>query len=291
MQEKTRYKLEFVLTIVIIIGFLIFKFIPEYKESLGSSDKFLNTKECDGIIEIKINDKPNFMIVTEKNIIRGILFFDNAALCLYNQSIENKTIEEGIPSIIKILIENNYLTASSEVTFVKYTENSYQTLTTVFKNKLQELKVPVRYQDLQLTLDEKAISLDIDISSSSNILREIELYSKEIIRHNKNTESEYEEPLITELTDSTAKELTDNIYKKIEAYVEKNQIINQSTAENTFPITLIPATKEGDLFPNPSSWYYIKDSKVYAYISITKGNKSFSYCYNASIDTYKKGQC
>lgn len=85
-----------------------------------------------------------------------------------------------------------------------------------------------------MTLDEKAISLDIDISSSSNILREIELYSKEIIRHNKNTESEYEEPLITELSDSTAKELTDNIYKKIEAYVEKNQIINQSTAENTF---------------------------------------------------------
>lgn len=292
MKESTQYKIEFILTIILVVGVLIFKFIPEFKASLGSSDSFLNPNTYDGIIEIKINDKPNFALVTEKEHIRAILFFDKASLCLYNQNIENMTIEDGVSTIVELLIEKDYLKSSYTMTFVKYSENSYQKVITAFKNKLQDMKVVVSYAELQLTLEEKAKSLNIDINNQENIIRDLELYSKEIIRHNKNNISEYEEPTIgSELTEEVAKELANNVYKKIENYVAKNNIINQQTTAATLPITLIPANQEGNIFPDAASWYYIQDSKVHAYISITSNNRTFSYCYQGSIDAYKKGQC
>lgn len=292
MKESTKYKIEFILTILLIIGVLIFKFIPEYKKSLGSSDSFLDTKNYDGIVEIKINDQPDFILITERDYISAILFFDKKALCLYNQNIENKTIEEGINIIVEQLIKNNYLQSGSTITFAKYTDNSYQRVQAAFKNKLQALKVTVTYAEIQLTLKDKAASLGIEDSNPEELLRKLELYSKEIIRYDKNNVSEYEDPVIeADLTETTSKELTNNIYRKLEEYAAENKITNQATTSTTLPITLIPATSDGTLFPDATSWYYIKDSKVYAYISLTSNNQTFSYCYQGSIDAYKKGQC
>lgn len=292
MKESTKYKIEFVLTILLIVGVLIFKFIPEYKASRGSSDYFISPNSYDGIIEIKINDKPNFALVTEKDQIKAILYFDKAALCLYNQNIENKTIEAGVSSIVELLIENNYLKSSYTMTFVKYEGDSYQKVLTAFKNKLINMKVTVSYAELELTLESKLKSLGIEVTDSENMIRELDLYSKEIIRHYKNNVSEYEESAIgSDIKEETAKELTNNVYKKIENYVAKNNITNQQANATTLPITLIPANQEGSVLPDPTSWYYVQDSKVYAYISITSNNKTFSYCYQGSIDIYKKGQC
>lgn len=292
MKESTKYKIEFILTILLIVGILIFKFIPEYKASRGSSDSFINPNSYDGIIEIKINDKPNFALVTEKDQIKAILFFDKASLCLYNQNIENKTIESGVSTIVELLIENNYLKSSYTMTFVKYSEESYQRVLTAFKNELINMKVNVTYAELELTLESKLKALGIEETDSENMIRKLDLYSKEIIRHYKNNISEYEESTIgSEITDQTAKELTNNVYKKIENYVAQNNITNQQANAATLPITLIPANQEGSILPDQISWYYVQDSKVYAYISITSNNKTYSYCYQGSIDIYKKGQC
>lgn len=292
MKESTKYKIEFFLTIFLILGVLIFKFIPEYKNSLGSSDSFLDTKNYDGIVEIKINDQPDFILVTQKDYISAILFFDKKSLCLYNQNIENRSIEEGINIIVEQLIKNNYLQSASTITFAKYTEYSYQQVQTAFKNKLQALKVTVNYAEIQLTLKDKAISLGIEDVDSEEILRKLELYSKEIVRYDKNNVSKYDDPVApASLTEESAKELTNNIYRKLEDYATENKVINQPQNSTILPITLIPATSEGTLFPDTTSWYYIKDGRVYAYISLTSDNQTFSYCYQGSIDTYKKGQC
>ena len=104
--------------------------------------------------------------------------------------------------------------------------------------------------------------------------------------------SEYEQTTIQQdITEDQAKEYANNVYKKIENYVSENNIINQDINNATLPITLIPATSSGNVFPDSTSWYYVQDSKVYAYISITHNSKNYSYCYQASTDEYKKGQC
>ena len=76
MKETTKYKIQLILVFLLMIGALLFKFIPEYKASKGSSDSYLNLSNADDIVEIKINNKPNFAIITEKDSIIGILFFD-----------------------------------------------------------------------------------------------------------------------------------------------------------------------------------------------------------------------
>lgn len=292
MKETTKYKIQLILVFLLMIGALLFKFIPEYKASKGSSDSYLNLSNADDIVEIKINNKPNFAIITEKDSIIGILFFDKESLCLYNQNIETKTIEDGVNTIVEILIENNYLKSSSTVTFTNYLDNSYQIVTNVFKNKLINMNVAMNYQELKSTLEIKAKFLDLDATDNEQIVKQLELYSKDIIRRSKNNISEYEQTTIQQdITEEQAKEYTNNVYKKIENYVYENNIVNQDINNATLPITLIPATSSGNVFPDSTSWYYVQDSKVYAYISITHNSKNYSYCYQASIDEYKKGQC
>ena len=98
-----------ILVFILIVCSLVFKVIPEYKETQGSSDKFINTEKYTDIIEIAINNKPNFALVIEDKLISNILFFDQEAICLYNQDIEGSTIKEGTKKIVELLIQNDYL--------------------------------------------------------------------------------------------------------------------------------------------------------------------------------------
>lgn len=291
MKESTINKIEILLVFLLIIGALLFKFIPEYQNSQGSSDAYIDSTSFDDIIEIKVNDKPNFAIVTSDNSIIGILFFDKESLCIYNQNIENMTIEDGMNNIVELLIENNYLKSNSAITFIKYSNASYEKVTNAFKNTLLNLKVEVNYIEMETTLQERSISLDITETDVEQIMKELDLYSKDIIRHNKNNVSESSTSTPAEMSEITSKEYANNVYIKIENYIEDNNIVNQEVTNTSLPIYLIPANSQGTVFPDTSSWYYIKDSKVYAYISITHNNKTYSYCYQGSIDEYKKGQC
>ncbi len=292
MSDKTIQILKIIIVLVLFLGGLFFKYLPEYKKSLGSSDSYIDSANYDDLIEIYIDNKPNFMIVTKKETINGILFFDKESLCLYNQNIENSKIEDGINIIVEQLIKYDYLKSTSTITFVKYSDKSYQKVTTSFKNYLTELNVPINYIEKTSSLEEKRILYNITVTENEQIIKELELYSKNIVRNNKNDVTNKQESNISEeINEDNARRFTDNVYIKIEKYIKDNNITNQEVNNTSLPITLIPINEKGNIYPDSSSWYYVQDSKVYAYISITHNNQNYSYCYQSSIDEYKKGQC
>lgn len=292
MKEKHRNILQVILVIILIICALIFKVIPEYQETKGSSDTYIDTDTYTDIVEIKINNKPNFAIVTTEKTISNILFFDQESLCLYNQDIEGTTIQEGTKKIIELLIENDYLKQNYFLTLTNYKNTSYESIKSGLLNYLTELNVVITLQEETSSITSKAKSLNITTEEETEQLKEIELTSKDIVRHYNNNVSGTSTITKTEsITDDSSRDYTDTVYKKIENYVRQNNIINQDVSASLLDITQIPANTEGTIFPDSTSWYYVQDGNVFAYISITQKNTNYSYCYQASIDVYKKGQC
>ena len=294
MKEKTLTIIEIIIIFILMIGAIIFKFLPEYKASKGSSDTYINTENFQDLIEVRINDKPNFALVITDKTISNILFFDSSSSCLYNKNIEAKDINSGVKEIIKLLIENNYLKQNSTITLTTYKSTKHLEIKNAFLTETTKLNLNILLQETKSTIEEKAESFNITGEDELELLKEIEMYSKNIIRRviNDVAQSEdYNQQAQIDLDENLSHEYADNIYKKIENYSRKNNIINQEISNQTLQISLIPANKEGTIFPDDTSWYYIKESKVYLYISITQNNKNYSYCYQGSIDDYKKGIC
>lgn len=291
MKEKHKNIIQIILVFILIIGVLIFKEIPEYNKSKGSSDIYIDLEKYTDIVEITINNKPNFALVITENKISNILFFDEQAMCLYNQDIEGTSINKGVNKVIEILIENNYLKQDYFLILTKYKSPSYNKIKESIMKSLNSLNTTVTLQEENKTLEEKGKDLSITTIEENELLKEIELYSKNVIRHYKNNVSGITQIKPEVITEETSREYADNVYKKIENYVRTNNIINQEKEDLTLEITKIPANNQGTIFPDETSWYYIQDKKVYAYISINHNNKNYSYCYKASIDDYKKGKC
>ena len=291
MKDKYRITLQIILVIALIIGALVFKVIPEYKETQGSSDKYIKVDEYKDLVELKINNHTNFALVTTDKLITNILFFDNTSLVLYNQDIEGTSFENGIRKIINILIENNYLKTNDFITITKYHNKTDQIIKSEIVKCLNSLNASVNIIEEKNTIQQKAKSLKIEEADEKQQLKAIEYASKDIVRKYKNNLSGQQITQKEDITEENIRDYTDNVYKKIEQYVRQNEIINQDVNTTTLDITKIPANKRGNLFPDNTSWYYVQDKQVYAYISITVDDVNYSYCYQASIDIYKKGQC
>lgn len=293
MKEKHKTILQIILVFILIILALIFEVIPDYQNSQGSSDKYIDTDTYTDIVEVKINNSPNFALVITENKISNILFFDQKSLCLYNQDIEGTTIKEGTKKIIELLIENNHIKQDYFLILTSYKNISYETTKNNILKVLNNLSVTITLQETSSSINEKAKELNIEEEEETKQLKEIELYSKDLARHYKNDVSFNTTTITTkeQVTEDNSRDYTDTVYKKIENYMRQNNIINQPLESPNLEITKIPANTKGTIFPDATSWYYIEDSKVYAYISITIDNQNYSYCYQASIDIYKKGQC
>lgn len=291
MKEKHKNILQIILVFILIVCALVFKVIPEYNESKGSSDIYINTETYTDIVEVKINNKPNFALVITKDKISNILFFDQQSMSLYNKDIEGTSINKGVNKVIEILIENNYLKQDYFLILTKYKGTSYNKVKESIRKSLSGFNATVTLQEENKTLEEKGKDLSITITDEKALLKEIELYSKNVIRHYKNNASGTTQVKPEVITEQTSREYADNVYKKIENYVRTNNIINQTKENQTLEITKIPANNQGTVFPDETSWYYVQDKKVYAYISINHNNKNYSYCYQSSIDEYKKGKC
>lgn len=293
MNEKIKNIIQIIIVFVLIIGSIIFKFIPEYKNNFGSSDKYIDTTGYEDIVEIKINENLNFALIISKDKITNILFFDKNSLCLYNQDIENSKIEESINRIINILKNNDYINNTSTITIMKYQGKYYEQVLTSIKKELNILNIIPIYVEKTTTLQDKGKTLSITEKDDVSILKELEFLSKNIIRNKKynvseeNNYNDYYEIL----SETTSKEYTDVVYKKIENYVKKQNVINQDINNNSLQIDLIPANEKGTIYPDTTSWYYVENNQVYAYISITQNKSIYSYCYQGTIDNYKKGQC
>lgn len=293
MKEKTKNILELLAIIIIMIIMLIVKVIPEYKASIGSSDKYIDTDNFVDLIEFTINNKTNFALVTDTKNVTNILFFEETSLCLYNQQLEGKPIEEAVSLLTKTLIDNDFLKESSYLVLTNYKDKTYLPVKQALTAELLSLNLTIQLEEKASTLEAKAASLNVSSDEEITLLKNLELYSKDLIRHVKNdvtasTETKEKEEVLTE---ELAKTYCDNVYKKIDDYAKKNNITMQEAADSNLPITLIPANKTGTIFPDNSSSYYIADSKVYAYISITANLKTYSYCYNGSLLEARKGEC
>ena len=285
MSEKTKSIIQIILVIVLMIGTLIFKSIPEYKKSLGSSDTFINTDNYTDIIEFKINNSPNFAIIISNNIISNILFFDETSLCLYNQNIEQTSLKSGIDKIITLLTANNYLKENSYITLIKYQGTSYEETKTYILNILSPTII---IEEQTSSISKKALELEVTGTDDKERLKGIELFSKNITRDYKNKNNIINNQNITE---EEALTYSNTIYNKLVAFIEDSNVIDQPKETPLLEITKIPADSSGTIFADETSWYYVKNKEIYAYISIEQGDESYSYCYLGSGDKYKKGQC
>lgn len=292
MQKKRYIILEIIILLVAMLLSVCLKFYPEYQKTKGSSDNFINIKNYECVVEVKLNTLPNFaLVLNKKQQVEAILFYNEESLLLYNQNIEGKSIDQAIEELVSILFKNNAPEKNS-LTLIEYGEEKTeikQELTKAF----QKRAISVIWQQ-QSSLDMKVKQLNIETTEEeeSALLQLLEEYSKELIRHKKNhtinTQTNIKNDQITK---AEAKMYANNIYKKIENYALDNKIENQEVTNSTLPIQSIPAEKNASYYPNSKSWYYIKEYKVYAYIELDIADTTYGYCYQASIDNNKEGEC
>ena len=255
-------KILIIFEILIVAGLFLFytfkEVIPDYKRSIGSSDKFINEKIYKKKYEFNIDNKINFsIIIDENNKIYHMLFFNKESACLANKNIENNTVEEVLKRIYSILYENNYLTNNSNIKIIRY-DNKDEIIYDLVRDINKEYNINGIINISDSTLENKINELKIE-SLEESYLKDLDLYSKEYIRLTKNIVLSKEE------SDNT-KVYCDNIYNKITNYINMNNISNLDINDTTLVISMISADEEFTHYPSINSWYYVKDKKVYAYI-------------------------
>lgn len=284
MEKKIIVILEILIIGVAFLAYTFKEAIPEYKKSIGSSDKFINTDIYNKMYEFNIDNKINFsIIIDENNNIYHMFFFDKESTCLANKNIENNKLEEGLKKIYIGLIEKDYLTNTSNINIIRY-DNKENIIYDIVSNlnRFYNIKGNINISDS--TIENKINELKLD-SIEESYLKDLDLYSKEYIRLTKNVVLSKEESINT-------REYSDNVYSKITNYMNMNGISNLNTNDTTLVINMIPGDEEHKYYPSINSWYYVKDKKVYAYIEfIINDNNVKGYCYEGSIDLVKEGVC
>ena len=282
MKKKTVVILEVLILLISAVIYFYVEVLPDFKKSLGSSDKLINTKKYQNMIEFNIDNNTNFALVLNKDKkVYHIFFFSKTARCLYNKNIENKDYSKSLDIVVNELIENQMLTTTSSIIVTKYNDNNYSEFIKTFKLILNKYNIETNVIEKVNTLEDKAKYLRIDNKNNDSILREIDFYSREFLRVNVGEKNN----II--ITDSNILTYTNNVYKKIENYVINNNIKTQEKNSEELIINLIPADSNGKYYPSSNSYYYVREGKVYAYIEID--NKG--YCYKGSINNYEKGEC
>ena len=292
MNEKIQSRLTIIVLIVIIIVGIFLKGIPELKESLGSSDKFITEKNYEDMVEFDINNNLNFAVVIKSNKINHIFMFNEQSVILYNQDIENNSIKKSISMITNLLINSNNLTQSSQVTLTSYENKHYNEVKQSFINELKSNNFNnITILEKQTTIEKKVERLEIEYSKKDDLISKLDIYSKNIISSAKTNENSYSTTESKTISKEQAKEYANNVYKKLENYVINNNIGEQDKNDTSLPINLIPASSDNTIYPNLDSWYYIKNKQVFAYIAIDTKDQTYGWCYNGGIDNYKEGEC
>ena len=186
------------------------------------------------MLEFEIPNKINFAVIINKNkSIYQIIFLDENASCLYNKNIENNDLESSLEMIIKILIENNYLDNSSIFKIIRYNDLYYQE----FISSLNKILIKFNINnsiEIKKDLKEKAKELSISSEDDREILKYIDYYSKELTR----TVKKQEKILEKKLDKTTSQEYINNVYKKIEKYINDNKNENLNKNNSDLIITL-----------------------------------------------------
>ena len=283
MEKKLRILFEVGFVIALVVYYMVKVMIPEYRERYGSSDTFLRAKSYHNMYEMKIDQSVHFaFVLNDKKQIYHIFFFNKEAKVLYNRGIENHSIEDALHKAIPLLVERGYLKEDSMITLIRYGEESYSEFLTSLYSNLEEYHIEKNIIEKQHSLEQLAQELQVEGNSNTEILRNLDYYSKEIVGF-LSDEVEKEDVDILEYSKS--------IYKKLMNYVEEKNIDSFDKENPPFPIQMIPADQEEEYFPTGNSWYSYQDGKMNAYIEFSKDNERYGYCFQGSIDSYKKGEC
>ena len=282
MEKKLRILFE-VGFVLVLVGYYIIKvMLPEYRERYGSSDTFLRTKNYHNMYEMKIDQSVHFaLVLNDKKQIYHIFFFNKEAKVLYNRGIENHSIEDALHKTISLLVERGYLKEDSIITLIRFGEGNYSEFLTSLYSNLEEYHIEKNVIEKQHSLEQLAQELHVEGNSNTEILRNLDYYSKETIGF---------------LTDEVEKEDMDNleysksVYQKLMNYIEEKNLSSFEKEKPPFPIQMIPADQE-EIYPTGNSWYSYQDGKLNAYIEFSKDNERYGYCFQGSIDSYKKGEC
>lgn len=273
--EKNRLKTEIIIILIVFIVLLI-RELPNMKKEIGSSNQLmLSLPTYTNVVTMNI-DAMELGIITDDKKIISLIFFDKKSLDLYNQKIENKSIDNGINKILKILVNKKTLNNNSTINIIRYKGN-YNFKTTI-KNNISNINYT--YKEQKANIKDLATKNNINKEEEKEILLELIYLSKDFARENKDNK---------DLLDY--KEKTDYVYKKIEEYRINNNITNEDINNHNLDIILIPSDNTLSNYPTSNSYYYIKDNKTYAYIELNINEKIVSYCYNGSIEEYNKGGC
>ena len=212
MSEKLQSRLTIIALIVIIIIGIFLKGIPELKKTLGSSDKFITSKNYDDMVEFNINNNLNFAVVIQSKKINHILMFNEESVILYNQDIENNSISKSISMITNLLINSNNLTPTSQVTLTSYENKYYNEVKQSFINELKSNNYNnITILEKQTTLEKKVKRLEIEYSKKDDLISKLDIYSKNIISSAKTNENSYSTTKSKTISKEQAKEYANNI--------------------------------------------------------------------------------
>ena len=275
-------KVHILIVITIFLVFLTYSIItiaiPEYKKNFGSSDKFIITGQYANIFEIDIKDNAHFSLVyNKKGKINHILFFNDTSYVLYNQNIENLSLKESLDKTIQLLKNNGFYNQNIKVLY--YEDEGIEEFKKIFQELLESYSITVNCSFEKANILDLAKRFDISDTNHSAILRNLDYYSKELIKDikdkKKNQSSYYEEA-------------ANSIYERLDTYISNQNILELNRDEVIYPIQIIAADNDEKLFPNGNSWYYVHEGLLYAYIEFPNGD---SYCYMGNRNNKKEGVC
>lgn len=286
MEKKLIIIAEIVFVVIAIGYYTVKELIPDLKKQYGSSDKIVNPEKCTNIIEIKINDDVDYMYLLDKEEkIYHIIFLSPSSLVLYNKNIENNNYDIVNKKSIEQFIKNNYLKTDSKISVTRYNNNNYIKYKDSLLSVLNYYNINTNIIENENDFVEMSRKIGVDPSSKSNMISELDYYSKELINNNSNTNLKN-----IVLDKDNSKKFSNNVYKKIEKYIQSNDIENLDMKDTRLIISTIPADDNAKYYPSINSWYYVKNKRIYAYIEFEENNK-YSYCYKGSIDSVYEGEC
>jgi hypothetical protein len=273
---KKQYLIEVAITMVLLVGVVLFKFLPEYRQEYGSSDSLIYT-DLSRLVEIKIDGVDFGYAYNDENKVRAIIFFNNNSTVLYNKNIENLSIDEALTKSLDILYNNKMIRENSIITIIKYQEDSIDYKSIVDNNLTN--KINYSYDEQLSSLNTIKERFNISEEDTSRIIYRLILQSKEVARSSKNNDK------------TSYKEYTDNVYRQLVKYKDTNNIYNEEKDNHTIDISLIPADEDLTMFPTPNSYFVINEGMIFAYIEIDIEGNIISYCYNGNINNYDEGVC
>lgn len=277
--KKHKEGLKILVIILIIIGFCGYKLSKELPKELKKHglENITQYKNYKTMIEFNYDSGEDFAIaVDDKNKVLTTLCLNDKSTFIGNIKYKNKNYKVVLKNTIKEF--NKTKPISKSLNIIIYDKYKLVKSTKKIIKKNNNIKINIKKSKLKT----KGKEFKFKDTKESRILINLSIYSQDIL-NNKNKKSKK----TVKLSKEKIKEYADNIYNKLLKYQKSNNIINQDINDNNIKISDIPAYN--NLYPDSDSWYYIKDSKVYAYIKFTIDKDIYSFCYQNNSS--KEGKC